>query len=156
MSKGHETARSEISAGGVVYRRTRGGAGLEILLGHQTDWNTGEATVRLPKGHVDPGETLEQAAAREVREETGRLARPRQRLDENHYAFTDRRTGERVDKRVVYFLMQDEGAAPDPPDDEMERIEWVALDAAVALLSFENERAIVQLAAEALQSPDPP
>lgn len=146
--------RSELSAGGVVYRRAAGR--IEVLLGHQTDWNTGEATVRLPKGHLDPGETPEQAALREVREETGRLARLRERLDETHYEFTDRRSGERVAKCVVYYLMEDAGTGPEPRDDEMERIEWVELCDAAERLSFENERAIVRRAAEALHSSDPP
>ena len=149
-----ERARPEISAGGVVYR---GAAGrIELLLGHQTDWNTQRATVRLPKGHVEAGEDHERAALREVREETGRLARICRRLDENRYEYRNRRTGERIAKRVVYYLMEDQGEAPDPRDDEMERIEWVALEAAAERLTFENERGIVRLAVEALQSSDPP
>ncbi len=146
--------RNEVSAGGVVVRQTAGR--IEVLLGHQTDWNTGEATVRLPKGHLDPGETPEQAAIREVCEETGRAARIRERLDETHYEFTNRQSGERIAKRVVFYLMEDAGPAPGPRDDEMERIEWVELTAAAERLSFENERAIVRRAAEALQSLDPP
>ena len=146
--------RSERSAGGVVYRRAA--HGIEVLVGHQTDWNTGEATVRLPKGHLDTGETPEQAALREVREETGRLARVRERLDETRYAFTDRRSGERVAKSVVYYLMEDAGSGPETRDDEMERIEWGALADAAERLSFETERAIVRRAAETLQSSGPP
>lgn len=139
---------SESSAGGVVYRR-RGDA-LEILLGHQTDWNTGASNVRLPKGHIDPGETLEQAAVREVREETGRLARIRHRLGETRYEFVDHRNGRRIDKRVVYYLMEDEGPAPEQRDQEMEEIEWAPATRAAGQLSFENEREVVRRAIEQL------
>jgi 8-oxo-dGTP pyrophosphatase MutT (NUDIX family) len=147
-------ARSEISAGGVVYRRAEGRT--EIVLGHQVDWNTGEATVRLPKGHIDPGESPEQAAVREVREEVGRRARIRAPLGERLYEYVDHRDGQRVAKRVLYYLMEDAGEATNDRDDEMHHIEWVAIEAAGAQLTFDNERDVVARAAEALQSSGPP
>jgi 8-oxo-dGTP pyrophosphatase MutT (NUDIX family) len=146
-------ARSESSAGGVVYRRA--GGRTEIVLGHQVDWNTGEATVRLPKGHIDPGESPEQAAVREVREEVGRRARIRAPLGEYLYQYVDHRDGHRVAKRVVYYLMEDVGEATDDRDDEMHRVEWVPIETAGAQLTFDNERDVVARAAEALQSSNP-
>ena len=56
---------------------------------------------------------------------------------------------------IVYYLMEDQGASPDARDDEMDQIEWLALESAAARLTFENERAIVRLAAEALHSRNP-
>lgn len=152
MTQSEEPAsqRLQQSAGGVLYRRQ--GQTVEVLIGHQRDWNTDEPTVRLPKGHVEPGETLEQAAVREVREETGRLAELGAVLEESAYEFTNRETGERIAKRVRYYLLEDRGAAPEPRDDEMLRVEWLPLDAAARALTFENERSVVRLAARALQS----
>ena len=146
--------RSELSAGGVVYRRRAGR--LEVLVGYQRDWNSGESGVRLPKGHLEPGETLEAAALREVAEETGRSARIERQLAENRYEFRIHATGERVDKRVVYFLMEDAGESNGPRDDEMERVEWLPVEAAIARLRFENEKDVVREAAEALHSASPP
>ena len=102
--------RVEVSAGGVVYRRRSGR--IEILLGEQTDWNTRERTVRLPKGHREPGEALEAAALREVREETGRRATLTLRLEEVRYGYTNRRTGRAIHKRVVFYLMEDVDLSP--------------------------------------------
>ena len=68
---GEET---ELSEGGVVTRRgvaVPDGAGLEVLIADQLDGNTGQRTMRLPKGHLEPGETLEEAALREAHEEIG-------------------------------------------------------------------------------------
>lgn len=60
--------RSEVSAGGVVYRRA--GDVIEVALAaHRT--RRGELAWGLPKGEIEPDETAEQAAVREVREETG-------------------------------------------------------------------------------------
>ena len=154
QSKEPASQRFRQSAGGVLYRRQ--GRKIEVLIGHQRDWNTDQPTVRLPKGHVEPGETLEQTAVREVREETGRLAALGALLDESAYEFTNRETGERVSKRVQYYLLEDRGPAPGDRDDEMLRVEWLPLDAAQRALTFENERAIVRLAARALQLDDLP
>ncbi len=60
--------RSETAGGGVVYRRSAGG--VEIVVAEQHDRLSLAPTTRLPKGKVDPGETPEQTAVREVEEET--------------------------------------------------------------------------------------
>lgn len=140
-----ERAPLERSAGGVVFRRSA--HGVEILLGHQTDWNTRARTVRLPKGHIEPGEALEAAAEREVREETGRHARVLEWLCEAHYAYENLTTGATIAKHVVYYLMEDAGDAADSRDDEMDAVAWHALDDAIALLTFDNEREAVRAAA---------
>ena len=142
-----------IAAGGVVYRRTA--SGIEYLVGEQIDWRTRDRNVRLPKGHVDPGEALEQAALREVAEETGRSARIEAHLGEHRYSFVApprrARPGGRIEKIVVFFLMEDLGPSPDPRDDEMERLLWLDADTACARLSFENEQAMIRRAQEQLE-----
>ena len=144
-----EATRVERSAGGVVFRRSP--RGVEILLGHQVDWNTRARTVRLPKGHIDPGEALEDAALREVREETGRRARIVEPLGESRYAYENLATGEVIGKHVVYFLMEDAGDASAHRDDEMDDVGWHALADAIEALTFENEREAVRAAAARIE-----
>lgn len=145
-----------IAAGGVVYRRD--GDGLVFLVGEQVDWRTGDHNVRLPKGHVDPGETIETAALREVAEETGRRTRIEAALGEHRYAFDapprKGRPGGRIDKRVVFYLMADLGKSDAPRDDEMERLLWLDAETACARLTFENEQVMVRRAAELLERDD--
>ncbi len=130
------TTRHEVSSGGVVYRRTA--AGFEIAIADQKDWRTGKAQTRLPKGHAVEGETLEQAAVREVCEETSLTARVIEPLGESDYAYVD--GAERVEKTVRYFLMEYVSGEPSPGDGEMDRVYWCPIEAAAARLTFENER----------------
>jgi 8-oxo-dGTP pyrophosphatase MutT (NUDIX family) len=142
-----------IAAGGVVFRRTAGG--VEFLVGEQIDWRTHEHRVRLPKGHVDPGETVEAAAVREVEEETGRKVVGATPLGEHRYSFVApprrKRPGGLIEKVVVFFLMEDAGPTDAPRDDEMERILWLDADSACQRLTFENEQTMVRRAAEKLE-----
>jgi 8-oxo-dGTP pyrophosphatase MutT (NUDIX family) len=147
-------AHEAIAAGGVVFRRTA--RGIEFLVGEQIDWRTGEQTVRLPKGHVDPGETIEEAALREVTEESGRKVRGAAPLGEHRYSFVApprrERPGGLIEKRVVFFLMEDAGQSDAPRDAEMERVLWLDADAACQRLTFENEQAMLRRAAELLDA----
>ena len=103
--------RDEVSAGGIVWRRARGGAG-EVALIRQH----GSKAWSLPKGHLEEGESARQAAVREVREETGLEVGGAEPLGEIRYVFSwrDRKGGPltRIFKRVEYFLMDCVGAYP--------------------------------------------
>jgi 8-oxo-dGTP pyrophosphatase MutT (NUDIX family) len=138
------------AAGGVVFRRGPTGP-IEIVIAEQRDWRTGERTVRLPKGHVDPGETPEQTALREVREEAGVEARIVTSLGEVSYVFFHPKRGQEVDKRVHFFLMEHRSGEPAAADGEMERVFWCEIAEAGARLRFETERDVVARAREALE-----
>jgi 8-oxo-dGTP pyrophosphatase MutT (NUDIX family) len=139
--------RRETSAGGVVVRR-RGGR-IEVALAEQRDRVSGERTRRLPKGKPERGETLEQTALREVAEETGLTARVIAPLGAQDYVYRDA-GGERVAKRVHFFLMELVAGEAHPRDGEMERIHWCPLEEAGPALTFETERAAVARARERL------
>ena len=149
---------TEVSAGGVVTRPGVGlpdGAGPEVLIADQVDWNTGRRNVRLPKGHLEPGESLEEAALREVAEEVGVTARILQPLEPIRYEFWHEARHCHVPKVVHYFLMELVAGEAQASDGEMERVHWCSLAAAHERLTFEGERLVVRQAERLLRSRDP-
>ncbi len=140
--------RQESSAGGVVFRKRD--AGVEVALGEQRDRLTGEATLRLPKGKPDPGESPEQTALREVLEETGIAARIVAPLPTVHYVY--RQGEDAVDKTVHFFLMESVDEAAGVPDGELARVVWLAPDDALARLTCETERDVMARARAELTS----
>jgi ADP-ribose pyrophosphatase YjhB (NUDIX family) len=116
---------------GVVYRQT--GTTIEYLLVRPQD---GADEWLFPKGHIEPGEAPESAAVREVREETGVVARMVAVL-EGTVSF--RAKGE--DVRAKCFLMEHlRVAAPY----EAREVGWFALDEALAKLTYENSRSLLR------------
>src|SRR5437868_15444060 len=108
---------SEYSAGGVVYRRNE--AGYDIVAvnrARHTDWS-------LPKGHVEEGETREQAAVREVKEETDIDARIVAPLGEITYFFMSKKEG-LIKKSVYYFLMEATSTELGGPNWEVSEARW--------------------------------
>ena len=109
-------------------------------------------TWTLPKGTPNPGETREETATREVREETGLDVRISGPLDSIEYWFVQ--SGTRIHKTVHYFLMDQTGGDLGRHDHEFESVRWVPFDEAQSLLTFETERALVARAAEAVAARD--
>jgi 8-oxo-dGTP pyrophosphatase MutT (NUDIX family) len=130
--------RVATAAGGVVLRA--GAHGQEVaLLGRLND-----GSWVLPKGTPDQGETLEETAMREVREETGldvRIIRP---LGDMSYSFAA--TGERVHKIVHFFLMEQTGGDPSLHDAEYDEVRWVAVPEARRMLTFATYRDVLDRA----------
>src|SRR3712207_1698769 len=130
---------TEVSAGGVV---VRGGDVVVIVPTRRAA--SGQKVLALPKGHVDPGETPAQAAAREVREEAGVDATLVTELGEVRYWY--QRDGRRIPKLVTFFLFDYAGGDVADHDAEVEEARWVSLDEALATLTYKGEREMVERA----------
>jgi len=137
--------RSEVSAGGVVYRRSD--EGVEVVLAARRT-RRGDLAWGLPKGLVEPDETPEQAAVREVREETGLEAEVEVSLGEIRYFYVWE--GIRVRKAVHFFLMRATGGDASQHDDEMEEVRWFPLSVALRRATYKGEREVLQRAAARL------
>jgi len=136
------------SAGGIVVRFEEG---VPYLVVGSRRRDRGIVTWTLPKGTPNAGESREQTAIREVREETGLLVRITGPLDSIEYWFVQ--GGVRIHKTVHYFLMDAVGGDLSQHDHEFESVRWVSFEAAPDLLTFETERALVARAGQAIDEP---
>ena len=113
----------------------------------------GKTVLALPKGLVDAGETPEQTALREVREETGLETTLVGKLGDIKYVYTRSWVGgERVFKVVSFYLLRYESGKLGEIGPEMRievrRAEWIPLDDAPRQLAYKGER---EMAAKALE-----
>jgi 8-oxo-dGTP diphosphatase len=129
------------ASGGVVWRRTKEGA-VEVALVHRPrydDWS-------LPKGKLDRGEGWEDAAVREVEEETGLRCVLGEELEP--VAYDDSKGRHKV---VRYWLMEARGeGAPFEPNDEVDELRWMPAPDAGAALNYPADRGLVAQAVERL------
>jgi 8-oxo-dGTP pyrophosphatase MutT (NUDIX family) len=136
----------EVSAGGVVYRRADDG--IEVVLASRRT-RRGDLAWGLAKGGIEPGESREDAALREVREETGLDAAIEADLGDTRYIYVWEDV--RIRKRVHFFLMRHTGGDVDDRDDEMEEVRWFPLERARTRAAYRGERDVLARAAELLR-----
>jgi 8-oxo-dGTP pyrophosphatase MutT (NUDIX family) len=134
----------ETSAGGLVVDLASRRAALIGRLDRR-----GRLLWSLPKGHIEAGETAEQAAVREVEEETGIIASVRAPLGSIDYWFVaeDRR----IHKTVHHYLLSALGGELSDADVEVTEVAWVPLAELDGRLAYADERRLVRRAAEILE-----
>jgi 8-oxo-dGTP pyrophosphatase MutT (NUDIX family) len=137
-------ARVETSAGGVVFRRTDIGVRVLLIRDPYANWG-------LPKGHLEPEETPEQAAVREVEEETGlRDLAVVDRLPTIDWYFRDR--GRLIHKFCHFFLIEAAAGEPVPQADEgITDCTWLDVKVALDRVGYANAREVIRAAAQRLE-----
>ncbi len=135
--------KREFSAGGIVIRRFRGRPFAAAIR------TKGGTVLALPKGHAEPGEAPAEAAAREVREETGLEATLVDKLGDIRYWYV--RGDERVLKTVAFFFFRYRSGSLRDHDREVEAAEWIPLEDAPRRLAYRGEREMAAAAVSKLQ-----
>jgi len=135
MAENRRKTRREHSSGGAVIRVSNGIPQVAMIA------TKGRIRWGLPKGAVNEGETSENAALREVKEETGIVAKMVSPLDTIEYFF---RAGDTlIQKTVDFYFMQYVDGVLDPQLSEVDDCEWVDLDEAIGRASFESEKKLL-------------
>lgn len=139
----------QVSAGGVVQRIENGQVQIVLIK------TSSEGRWQLPKGIIDPGETSEAAALREVREEAGVSGWIIEPLDEIEYWFVGAYDGgpkKRYHKKVHFYLMRFLEGDTNDHDHEVSEARWVDVDEAESMLAFDSERELIAKAKSRLEA----
>lgn len=142
--KAQVVTKDQVSAGGVAFRRVDSGLELVIVsVRPSLRW-------QLPKGIVDPGETPEIAAIREVSEEAGVETELLELIETVEYWYQRVQYGKRIryHKFVHFYLLQYLGGDVSDHDREVAEARWVSFEEALEKLAFKSERLVVDKARE--------
>ena len=135
----------EVSAGGLVidFSGTKG-----LLIGRydQKDASRERLLWSLPKGHIEEGETPEEAAIREVAEETGINSEISRELGVIDFWFMA--GGKRIHKTVHHYLFKEVGGTLTPQESEVDEARWFPLEEIVELLAYPDEKKLIARSGE--------
>ena len=138
----------EVSAGGLVIDST-GTKGLLIGRLDAKDASRERLLWSLPKGHIENGETPEEAAIREVREETGIESQIDKSLGVIDFWFMA--GGKRIHKTVHHFLFKETGGKISPQVSEVDDVRWFPLEEIVEKLAYPDEKKLISRSKEMMQ-----
>ena len=134
--------KDQISAGGVAFRRVNSQIEVAVVsVKPSLRW-------QLPKGIVDPGETSEVTALREVREEAGVETELLELLQTVEYWYQRVQYGQRIryHKYVHFYLLKYTAGDVKDHDHEIAEARWVRFEKAIEMLAFKSERGVVEKA----------
>jgi ADP-ribose pyrophosphatase YjhB (NUDIX family) len=130
----------EVSAGGLVVDTT-GKLGLLIGRRDQKDASGKRILWSLPKGHIEEGETPEQAALREVQEETGIESIIEKSLGVIDFWFMA--GGKRIHKTVHHYLFRESGGLLAAQETEVDEVAWFPLEEIIEKLAYPDEKKLI-------------
>ena len=129
----------EKSAGGIVYYDAGGDGPVYLLMSNRKGY------WEFPKGHVDQGETEEEAAIREVREETGLNDVKIVSGFKVKIKYTYSKDGKKYPKEVVFFLMKAEPKRVEVSEEHTGYV-WLKYEDAIKKISYDNARKVLEKA----------
>src|SRR5574339_829526 len=147
-SQARVTTMDQVSAGGVAFRWRDSDPEIAIVsVKPKLRW-------QLPKGIVDPGESPEVTAVREVREEAGIETERLGLIETIEYWYRSVRNGKpvRYHKFVHFYLLEYRGGDVSNHDHEVEQSRWVSFDEAIELLEFKSEREVTEKARKLIEA----
>jgi len=135
--------RRHTSSGGVIYKAKEDGIQV-VLISHYNQ--KGKLIWCLPKGSVEKGESLQETAIREVREETGVFGRVLEKIGQIQYWFYSKEEETKIFKTVHFYLLEYLRGDEKDHDSEVDEARWVALQEAMGMLTHSSERTIMEKA----------
>jgi 8-oxo-dGTP diphosphatase len=135
--------KNEFSSGGIVYKEDQ-----FLLVENSRMKNPEEKWWGFPKGHLEEGESTEQAAVREVEEETGIKAEIIQKIGQSKYNLT--KNGENIFKVVTIYLMRFISGDLTPQIAEVSNVIWLPYEEALKKLSYPKDKDLLRKAKELL------
>jgi 8-oxo-dGTP pyrophosphatase MutT (NUDIX family) len=145
-----KSVKREYSAGGTVFKKKGGQVVWLIIQPNAKDQPWRQGRWQLPKGWIDKGETSQQAAIREVKEEGGVEAEIIEKIDRINIFFYNE-DKQKVVKNIVFFLMKYQGGSERDHDPETEKAVWLPFNQALERLTFKSERKILEKARKILE-----
>jgi 8-oxo-dGTP diphosphatase len=138
--------KKQTSAGGVIYKKNDSSIQIALI-----SVRNGQFWC-LPKGIVDKGETTEETAVREVREETGLNGRIIDALGEINYWYFVKEENIKCRKKVYFYLMEYVSGDTDDHDFEVDEAGWFPLEIALEKVSYKGDRMVIEKAIEKLRT----
>ena len=139
--------RRHTSSGGVIFKAKEDGIQV-VLISHYNQ--KGKLIWCLPKGSVEKGESLQETAMREVREETGVFGRVLEKIGQIQYWFYSKEEETKIFKTVHFYLLEYLKGDEKDHDSEVDEARWVILEDALGMLTHSSERTILEKAARYL------
>lgn len=140
--------KKQTSSGGIIFFHQGAQWHIALIRRRTQDSHT---VWCLPKGWVEPGETLEETALREVREETGLDGKILEKLGDISYRFYDQHSKSRIHKTVHFFLLKYLTGDTSQHDHEVEEARWFKAEHTNGMLTYPSEKEILKKALKILK-----